>query len=527
MSRLKLPPTRLAAIEWYRTVLEAAAQKSDEHLHEARRELCRRDLFYLLVGPLKRKDVNRDWLFERCREVQAEPDDHIDLWARGHYKSTIVTFALTIQEILVDPEITIGIFSDTNKVAKAFLRQIKTEFEINADLKALFPDILWAKPQRDAPKWSEDEGITVRRIGNPKEQTVEAYGLLDGQPTGRHFKLRVYDDVVTPETVTSPEMIAKVTDRLGVSDNLGSEHGRVRYIGTRYHAADTYDTLIKSGEVKTRIYPATDDGTETGNPVFLTPKELAKKRRKQGPFTFACQMLLNPTADKMQGFQEDWLRYWSGNSTAGLNLYLICDPASGRQKTSGKKNTNDYTSMWVVGVGSDGNRYVVDGVRDRLNLTARAKHFMRLHRQYRPVKCGYESYGLQADIEHIKYVQDEENYRFDIIELGGSMPKIERIKRLVPIFEQGRFYLPHTLTRFDEQKNAVDLVRRFIEDEYLSFPVCAHDDMLDCLARITDEALGVFEPEPTSDAARWARDDDDSRDYSADDTGSSLDWLTA
>jgi hypothetical protein len=74
--------------------------------------------------------------------------------------STVITFALTIQDILRDPEVTIGIFSHTRPIAKAFLRQIKQEFERNERLKRWFPDILWADPRKDSPKWSEDEGIT-------------------------------------------------------------------------------------------------------------------------------------------------------------------------------------------------------------------------------------------------------------------------------------------------------------------------------------------------------------------------------
>ena len=34
---------------------------------------------------------------------------------------------------------------------------------------------------------------------------------MDGMPTGRHFRLRVCDDVVTEKSVTTPEMIKKTT----------------------------------------------------------------------------------------------------------------------------------------------------------------------------------------------------------------------------------------------------------------------------------------------------------------------------
>jgi hypothetical protein len=129
---------------------------------EAFRWYCRHDLYFLLRFGLNRKDCDNEWVFARCREVQASPDGHLDLWAREHYKSTIITFALTIQDILRDPETTIGIFSHTRPIAKAFLRQIKREFEANETLKGWFPDVLWADPAKESPKWSEDEGIIVR-----------------------------------------------------------------------------------------------------------------------------------------------------------------------------------------------------------------------------------------------------------------------------------------------------------------------------------------------------------------------------
>ena len=416
----------------------------------------------------------------------------LDLWAREHYKSTIVTVGLTIQDILNNPELTFGIFSHTRPIAKGFLRQIKREFETNEFLRDLFPDIIWRNPQSEAPKWSEDDGIIVKRRGNPKESTIEAWGVVDGQPTSKHFDRLIFDDVVVPESVTSPEMIEKTTDRWATALNLGKDGGVERYAGTRYRFNDTYKTMIDRGAAKPRVFPATKGATVDGEPVLLTAPALAAKRRKMGPYVFACQMLLNPIADDAQGFSQDWVNYLDDdNDGSGMNIYILVDPASEKKKDS------DYTCMMVIGLGSDENMYWLDGVRDRLNLTERAHRLMELHRLWQPDKVGYERYGMQADIEFIRTVQATENYRFSIVELGGSMPKNDRIRRLVPYFEEGRVWMPRSMLRTDYEGKVKDLVNAFIHEEYLPFPVGLHDDMLDAFARIEDEKLGKLWPKPT------------------------------
>jgi predicted phage terminase large subunit-like protein len=441
------------------------------------RHYCLTDLYWLLWFGCGRRDLEKEWLFARCREVQESPNGHLDLWAREHYKSTIITFGLTIQDILNDPELTFGIFSHTRPIAKQFLRQIKREFEANKILKALFPEILWGDPQKEAPKWSEDEGIIVRRKGNPKEATVEAWGLVDGQPISKHFSRMVYDDVVTRESVNSPEMIAKTTEMWELSRNLGAEGGTDRHAGTRYHFNDSYKEILKRG-ITARLYPATKDGTVEGEPVLMSREALDKKRREQGPYTFACQMLQNPVADRIQGFKRDWLRFWKAEPEG--NKYMLVDAASE------KKQGSDYTAIWVVALGEDGNYYAVDMVRDRMNLTERADRVMRLHRKHRPLEVRYERYGMMADIEHLKTRQEAENYRFDVVEVGGATPKNDRIRRLIPIFEQAKFYLPETFYVTDYEGIPRDMVQSFIEEEYAPFPVALHDDMFDGLARLCD-----------------------------------------
>ena len=456
----------------------------------AQRKLCREDLFFLLTIGFKRKDADKDWLYDRCREVQSSPDGHLDLWAREHYKSTIITFAKSIQDLLKDPDNTlIGIFSHTRPIAKGFLDQIKRELETNEYLKNLFPDVLYQNPGSEAPKWSLDHGIIVKRKTNPKEASVEAWGVVDGQPTSKHFTIQVYDDVVTRESVTTPEQIKKVNGAWELSLNLGAQGGRTRYIGTRYHINDTYRMMIDRGSVKPRIYPATSNGKMDGEPVFLSLEDLLKKRRDMGPYTFGTQMLQDPVADKSMGFKDEWLKYYKVlGETNKWNKYLLVDPASK------KKTTSDYTVMVVIGLAPDGNYYLIDGVRDRLNLTQRATKLFDFHRKHNPKAVGYEEYGAQADVEHIEYEMEQKNYRFNITRLGGGMAKEDRIKRLVPIFEQKRFYLPEQLHFVDYQAVVKDFVKSFVVDEYLAFPVCVNDDMMDCVARILDQTLGAEFP---------------------------------
>jgi phage terminase large subunit-like protein len=489
----------IATLHYYHALMKQARIAGGEpEVQKIRKRLGETDLFFLLINILNRKDVCREWLFDRCREVQRDPDDRLDLWAREHYKSTIINFGLNIFDIINDPEITIGIFSFTKSIARDFLNQIKTEMEMNPELHRLWPDIFWADPKRESPRWSIDGGICVKRLQNPKESTVEGHGLVDGMPTSKHFKKMVYDDVVTLDGVNTPELIQKTTTAFQMSDNLGSEGGRKNYIGTRYHLFDTYSVMIEAGIATPRIRAATEDGTLYGKPVLLTQETLDKKRTAQGIYVFSSQMLLNPVADAAMGFKLDWITKGDTDYDGAMNSlwrFIIVDPAGGKQR----KN-NDYTTFWVIGYGADGFYRVLDIRRDRMSLTKRCDTLMELHKQWKPDLVAYEEYGMQADIEHIEYVMKQKLYKFDITKLDGSMNKNLRILRLVPMFENGfksladggdnlsksRIILPTSCLRQDHTGQMRDLVKDFLEQEYVAFPVLKHDDMLDGLARIVD-----------------------------------------
>jgi len=518
---------------------------------ELMREVGRRDLVYLMVCLMGRKDMAHQWLFDRMREYEAAPNGCLDLWAREHYKSTIITFGGTVQDILSahgdDPlpkwggiEPTFGIFSHTRPISKKFLRQIKQEFEQNERLKWLYPDILFANPHKEADKWSEETGITVRRQSNPKEATVEAWGLVDGQPTGAHFYVRIYDDVVTRESVNTPEQIAKTTGAWELSVNLGvAEGGFERYIGTRYAIMDTYHAMMERGSVRPRIYPSTDDGTESGRPVLLSPEAHAKKRRDMGPVTFAAQMLQKPISKATATFQAEHLRFQDIRPKT-LNVYILGDPAHSKRRGS------DRTGYAVIGVDAQRNKYLLDGFNHKMNLKERWDALRSLRRKWmqapgiQGVFVGYERYGLQADLEHFESEMERDGEAFPIVELNwpkeGPHAKGDRIGRLRPDFQQGRFFLPlmvwhdtHRLSflkldggevkaepaksetaamrrvakqgekfrvlmpikKQDGEGTVYDLTLRFIV-EYLAHPAPgAFDDLIDAVSRIYD-----MDPQP-------------------------------
>lgn len=123
-----------------------------EELRQWMRYMVQNDIFFLAVFVCDREDINRDWLYDRCNEVQRNPDGYLDIWAREHYKSSIITWLKTMQDILINPEERICIYSYNQTLAKSFVAQIKTELETNWTLKWLFPEILWEDPLRE-PTW--------------------------------------------------------------------------------------------------------------------------------------------------------------------------------------------------------------------------------------------------------------------------------------------------------------------------------------------------------------------------------------
>lgn len=455
------------------------------------------------------------FLFERCEEVQKEPDGYLDIWARDHYKTTIITYALTIQEILKNPEITICIYSYNISTAQKMLVQIRTALQ-HPILVNCFPEILFENTNVQTWKdeeggthqmeWSSD-GFTVKRKGNPKEHTLECSGLVTGQKTGGHYNLLIYDDTVTPESVATKAQIDKTTSQFEMSLNTGSTANlRIRMIGTRYALHDTYEKVIKDNTVKLRLYSCLD---ENGESRLYSEPVLKWKLSKMHGSVVATQMYCDPQAVGSFNFDLNWLPVRIPRKDIVLdnyNWYILCDPA---WKISADADNTVFAVIGVTGFGSDRHFLVADLIADKLTLERKQEELFKLVNEFtnsrrKPIVF-YERVSMQSDIDHYQTIMNSTGFSFTIIEASGK-PKINygmastssnmrfkdlRISVLQPAFKAGMFSFVDKAVHTNWRGDNEDMIETFFEEEYTKYPNSEHDDVLDVLSRCLDLDVGV------------------------------------
>jgi predicted phage terminase large subunit-like protein len=395
--------------------------------------------------------------------------------------------------------------SHNGELAERFGRKVRNHVG-STEFQAVF-DFGLAEDSKAAARWETTQGGEYFAVG------------VGGSVTGRRADLGIIDDPVKSREEADSETIREKVWEWYKADfytRLKPNAGIV-LIQTRWHEDDLAGKLLKDAqeggeqwEIVSLAMEAEEGdplGREPGEllwPEWFTPEMITQAKRD--PRNWLALYQQKPRPDGGGVFKRDWIMYYTGTPadvSGSTNRYLLVDAAND------KRPNNDYTAMWVIGLGQDSNYYVLDMVRDRLNLTERGASVMRLHRKWKPKEVRYERYGMMGDIQHIKHLQNEQNYRFEIVEVGGQTPKNDRIKRLVPMFEAKRVWFPVTLHKTDTTGEMRELVDDFIEQELLAFPVSSHEDMLDSLARIEEPDLDLIWPkqdEPEEKPQRYRRE---------------------
>ena len=436
------------------------------------------------------------FLFDICREIQAEPDGFLDLWPRQFLKTTTITQGLTKWDLMREPWLRIAIITyKVEGTGERFFLEIKEELETNDLLKGLFPDVLWGDAAKEAKTWN-NSSIVVKRPRGAREPSVSVFGLVGSQAVSQHFDILVYDDIVTRDNAYSQTMISKTTDAWKHSAALGGDETRYRYVGTRWSMHDSYDDIIKSGVVQVRRRDLYD---ELGNPTLRSRGWIEEMQVMEGPVNFAAQFLNNPIAEGQQVFDMSWRKFYdeppediSGNGST--NVYILIDPA----RVTKKDTDPDYTVIAVVGVQQGSPRkkfFLLDLIRDRLPLEKTDDILFNLVEKWDPNCVLLERIGADVRLEHIKMEMNSRGLHFRLYPFfehsGIGKIKAERIKRLQTSMAAGDWYFPsHGIFKCVDGVT-INILDRFYQEEMQYWTPdggSRHDDILDTLSWVHSPA---------------------------------------
>ncbi len=480
----------------YQKLEEGIKKLPQKERVEMYRFLCENDSYYLgryIMGMGFNTFMDKPYAYARCQEVdthdfeQGGLDGRLYLWFRGGFKSTILTVIKGVQRILRRKNMSRLIISYKAAKAKEWLQQIMRELESNEWLQAWYPDVLFKEPAREAPLWSVDKGIIVKRDSNQAEPTLVAAGL-ESLPTGGHYDEIDVDDSINETTVTTEEQKAKTIRQLELLVSLsttmelvGKPPTEFYYVGTRYDDGDGYGHLEESGnfEVSKHAWHIGDGET----PRAHTKDAIALLRSKMSSYIFDCQYELNPTKRSLRKFRRGLTTYDKVHE--GWEYIMLCDPAGDGKKD--RDHNPDYSAIAVIGLDYLGGKYFVDGIYDRMPLMNRMKKMFDFVYQYKIKRAWYEKVSMQSDTHVIEtFIQNTGIPHFEVIPFSPKQygSKNDRIERgLMPEIENASLRFPPCYMYMNSEGELIDIIE-MLKIELDGFPRSKKDDMMDCLAQL-------------------------------------------
>ena len=445
--------------------------KNDEKLAVIA-DLCKRDLKFLCTNYLGYKDW--DLVHDDVESLLRKPSKKKALLLpRGHLKSTLVTVAYSIQQIIRNPNCRILIANQVWDMSRSFMREIKAQLE-GSQLKYFFGEFT-------SPKWNEDLMVVRQRTKPLKEPTILTTGV-EAETTGGHFDVIFLDDLTGLQNSSTPEQREKTKRFRRSMINLLEPGGVLIEIGTRWHLDDTFSVIM---EKEARYYDLMiRKVVENGKIIF--PKHFSKKfdpiRKDWTPVPtencmdyiqhlkesmpldeFLAQYENNPISSENQMFKEGMFKYWT-KRPEGLYVGMGIDLAISQRSEA------DYTAIAVLGMDKDWNIYILDYIRGHWLPADIVRNIFEMQNRWKPNAVGMEVNGFQRTL---KFAVEEEMRRngqyfgIDEIRNGPEKSKESRIKSMEPFYRRGAVF------------HAAWMKGKEMETELLTFPKGRHDDIID------------------------------------------------
>ena len=297
------------------------------------------------------------------------PRFRIFLWPRGHFKTTIITMAHTIQWLINYPDVRILISTAIGEQAERMLSEIKAHFQFNQHFRFLFPEFSpeaahvkdfgnaseFTVPNR-VRKWLKEPSVSVSSLG----KVISSY----------HYEILKFSDMVDKENVKTPNQIRDVIEHINYCDPLlerstvPPHHGWKDIEGTRYALGDAYGDIIrKERERREKLWRHVEQSAEVdiNRKVSLFPARFPwselKRIEADDPIQYSSQYLQRPVPESSALATEKELIFFPRIALREISLRLHTTvDLHGMEANTG----NDYTVLTTCGFDRDGRVYVLE-----------------------------------------------------------------------------------------------------------------------------------------------------------------------
>lgn len=417
-------------------------------------------------------------LFEFYDDLERKHDNGVALLPRGSSKTTSFTIGKLSHKIAKNPDLRVGLFSNTATQAEAFSRAIRTTISENDKHLAIFGE------HGKSPKWTDGEWIhplSKHRKGS-KDVTVYAQGT-GGPIISKRFDVIVMDDILDEENTKSALQMEQTDTWFWKTVKPTLVPGGILIvIGTRWAEGDLYQVLTDPKEKGGK-------GWRLLLRSALMTDELGEYR-SYWPERWPVDALLKEMEDMGSAFfsvayQNDISGLMKGNVFHRLpDQYYFSELPAGRDYTfkmgidlaSSEKQTADYTARVVTAVDDEGEFWVMSAYRDR-----REDH----HAEF--VADGYFAFpqiGLViAENNQFQSTLIQNVLRdYPGIPIVGRKSDVDKVTRARAVAAKYEAHKVH---------HHISLKGSDLERELLSFPK-GHDDLVDALGFSMDLQGGGF-----------------------------------
>jgi predicted phage terminase large subunit-like protein len=370
--------------------------------------------------------------------------------------------------------------------AKKKIMAIKSIFEGNALLQAMFPEIL---PRGNKP-WSSD-CLMLNRSSPEPEGTFEPAG------TGTNVVSRHYDEVIEDDTVApdydamtgeiQQPTAAEIEKAIGFHKLchpllLHPAKSCITVIGTRWAPDDLIEWIFKHGKgysVQSRscrerdgIPASPEQGGVAVWPERFDEDVLQELTETIGPFMFDMLYMNSPTASVNQVFKREYIEYYS-NLPTELLYFTSLDPAP--PDSESKTLDADYNAIVTSALKpSTGEVWLVHYDRLRADPGKVIDVLFNHWRAYSPVITSIEKTAYQSTLMYwIRRRQEQNNERFYIEGVANAKTsKNARILGLQPWFAAHKVHIRREHADAERELLAFNPSKKY----------GGHDDIIDGLS---------------------------------------------